>query len=52
MPFPTVVLRQNGRVVARRRLAWPAAPGRVFRVPADITGKVDFAAGPVTISLG
>ena len=39
--FPTVVLRQDGVVVARKRLWWPAAPGRVFRVPSSILRKVN-----------
>lgn len=50
--FPRVVLRQNGKVVASKRLWWPAAPGRVFRVPAGILRGVDGAAGDVSISLG
>jgi thioredoxin reductase len=51
VPFPTVVLRQAGRTIARKRLPWPAAPGRVFRVPAGIAKGVDWNAGPVTIGL-
>ncbi|HEV7204588.1 MAG TPA: FAD-dependent oxidoreductase [Jatrophihabitans sp.] len=49
---PTVVLRQGGTVIARRRLPWPASPGRVFRVPSAILGAVEPAAGDVTIALG
>ncbi|SDO74666.1 Thioredoxin reductase [Nakamurella panacisegetis] len=52
VPFPLVVIRQNGRIVARKRLWWPAAPGRVFRVPSSILTEVDLAAGDVTIGLG
>ena len=33
---PVVVARQGGREIGRRRLPWPAAPGRVFRVPYSI----------------
>jgi hypothetical protein len=46
---PTVVLEQNNRVVTRKRIWWPAAPGRVFRVPSDVLDGVDRAGGPVTI---
>lgn len=51
VPFPTVVLRQNGQIVARRKLWWPAAPGRVFRVPSSLLRGVDWNAGEVTIGL-
>ncbi|MGY3317240.1 NAD(P)/FAD-dependent oxidoreductase [Arthrobacter sp. TE12232] len=51
VPFPTVVLRQNDRVIARKRLWWPAAPGRVFRVPSSILQHINWEAGPVTIGL-
>ncbi|SFL07747.1 Thioredoxin reductase [Streptosporangium canum] len=49
IPFPQVVLRQGGKVVARRRLWWPAAPGRVFRVPTGILSAVDPKGGTVHI---
>ncbi len=52
VPFPTVVVSQHGRVLARRRVAWPAAPGRVFRIPADVLAHVDHNGGSVTIGLG
>ncbi|ACZ90511.1 NAD(P)/FAD-dependent oxidoreductase [Streptosporangium roseum] len=51
IPFPQVVLRQGGKVVARRRLWWPAAPGRVFRVPTDILSAVDPKGGTVHIGI-
>ncbi|MEU0517121.1 hypothetical protein [Streptosporangium sp. NPDC006007] len=50
IPFPRVVLRQDGKIVARRRLWWPVAPGRVFRVPTGILTSVDPKGGPVRIS--
>lgn len=50
IPFPRVVLRQDGKIVARRRLWWPVAPGRVFRVPTGILASVDPKGGPVRIS--
>ncbi|MGL5911235.1 MAG: NAD(P)/FAD-dependent oxidoreductase, partial [Phycicoccus sp.] len=40
---------QDGRIVGRRRIAWPASPGRVFRVPASLLSAVDPAGGPVTV---
>jgi hypothetical protein len=49
--LPVVVLRQRGRVVAHQRIPWPAAPGRMFRVPAGILRGLDVEAGPVTIGL-
>jgi thioredoxin reductase len=50
-PFPRVEVRQQGRVIARRRLPWPVSPGRVFRVPWDMFGGVDPGAGDVLIGL-
>lgn len=49
--FPQVVIEQQGRVVASRRLPWPAAPGRVFRVPAGILDGIDWSAGDATLTL-
>lgn len=49
--FPRVTVRQDGRVTARRTLAWPAAPGRVFRVPSDVLDGVSPTGGPVHIGL-
>ncbi|MFN8169262.1 MAG: FAD-dependent oxidoreductase [Candidatus Nanopelagicales bacterium] len=48
---PVVEVRQGSAVLARRRLPWPAAPGRVFRVPSSVLDDVDRTAGPVTLSL-
>ncbi|GAA2181826.1 FAD-dependent oxidoreductase [Brooklawnia cerclae] len=50
--FPTVVARQAGRVVGRVRTPWPAAPGRVFRIPASVLEGVDRRGEEVRISLG
>jgi thioredoxin reductase len=50
-PFPRVTVRQGGRVIARRRLAWPVSPGRVFRLPWDLFRQVDPEAGDVVIGL-
>ncbi|MEW2497319.1 NAD(P)/FAD-dependent oxidoreductase [Streptomyces nodosus] len=49
--FPKVTVRQDGRVVSRRTLAWPAAPGRVFRVPSGLLDGVSPTGGPVHIGL-
>lgn len=51
VPFPKVVLRQNGKVVAQKRLLWPAAPGRVFRIPSSLLGGIDWKAGDVSVGL-
>ncbi len=48
---PRVVARQGGRVVGRRTMPWPVAPGRVFRVPSSLLADVDAAAGDVSIGL-
>lgn len=49
--FPTVRARQGGREIGAVRVARPAAPGRVFRVPFGILGGADPAAGAVTLGL-
>lgn len=49
--LPRVTVRQDGRIVAQRRLPWPAAPGRVFRAPWSLLVTADSAGGPVTIGV-
>ncbi|MDA2893292.1 FAD-dependent oxidoreductase [Mycolicibacterium sp. BiH015] len=49
--FPKVTLTQGGLVIAHKRLAWPASPGRVFRIPASVLGAVDPDGGPVTVDI-
>jgi thioredoxin reductase len=49
--FPVVEVRQGGSVLSRHRLSWPAAPGRVFRIPASVLKEVDVTDGPVEIGL-
>ena len=49
--FPVVRAVQDGRVLARKRVAWPAAPGRVFRVPADLVSTASATGGPVVLHL-
>jgi hypothetical protein len=48
---PKVVARQDGRVIGRKTLPWPASPGRVFRVPSSILRAADPHGGTVTLSL-
>lgn len=48
---PTVEVRQDGALLTARRLAWPAAPGRVFRMPSSVLDGVDPAGGAVTVSV-
>ena len=48
---PEVTVRQDGRVIARKTLPWPASPGRVFRVPSDVLDDADPRGGPVTVSV-
>lgn len=50
--IPKVVARQDGKVIGRKTLPWPASPGRVFRVPSNILDAVDHRGGPVSLSLG
>ncbi|AXK37153.1 FAD-binding protein [Streptomyces armeniacus] len=49
--FPRVTVRQDGRVLARRTLPWPAAPGRVFRVPSALLDRASATGGTVRIGL-
>jgi thioredoxin reductase len=49
--FPVVTVEQDGRVVARRRLAGPAAPGRVTRIPSALVAGLDPAGGDATVHL-
>src|SRR5882757_10620256 len=49
--IPRIRVRQDGKTILTKTLPWPASPGRVFRVPADVLNRVDPTGGPVTISL-
>jgi NADPH-dependent 2,4-dienoyl-CoA reductase/sulfur reductase-like enzyme len=49
--LPTVVMRQGGSVIGRRRLPWSVSPGRMFRVPWSVARRVDPRGGDVTIGL-
>jgi thioredoxin reductase len=48
---PHVQIIQDGKVVASRRLPWPAAPGRVFRVPSALLKDADPHGGAIHITL-
>jgi hypothetical protein len=48
---PKVTARQDGRVIGRKTLPWPASPGRVFRVPSTILDAANPRGGPVTVSV-
>ncbi|MGC5617582.1 NAD(P)/FAD-dependent oxidoreductase [Georgenia sp. Z1491] len=48
---PVVTVRQGGRVLARRRLPWPAAPGRTFRIPSGVLDGVTADGGEVRLSV-
>lgn len=50
--IPRVRVHQDGRLIARRTLPWPASPGRVFRMPTSLLHAVRPGQGPVRISLG
>jgi len=50
--FPVVHAHQSGRLLTRRRLAWPASPGRVLRVPWSMLDRAVPGGGPVRLSLG
>lgn len=49
--FPVVELHQRGQVIARHRSIWPAAPGRVFRIPWSLLQKAQMSDGPVDVSI-
>lgn len=49
--FPVVELHQGGRLVARRRSIWPAAPGRVFRIPWKMLREVRPADGSIEVAI-
>jgi thioredoxin reductase len=48
---PVVEVRQGGRTLSRHRLPWPAAPGRVFRIPWRVLEDVDRRGDEVTVAL-
>jgi NADH dehydrogenase FAD-containing subunit len=49
--LPTVTITQDRTTLARRRLPWPASPGRAFRIPASLLAKADGHGSTITIEL-
>lgn len=49
--LPTVIVRQDGREISRTKLVWPAAPGRVFRIPSELLDGIDYTGGDVEVSV-
>jgi thioredoxin reductase len=48
--LPKLRAVQDGRVLATRRTAWPAAPGRVYRAPWSLVANANPDGGDVTVS--
>ena len=44
--IPRIVVRQDGKIIARRTLPCPASPGRVFRMPSSVSTRPTRAAAP------
>jgi thioredoxin reductase len=49
--LPTITIRQDHTTLTRRRLPWPASPGRVFRIPSSLLATATPENGPVTIDV-
>ena len=49
--MPQVIVRQEGVELSRRRLPWPASPGRAFRIPFEMLDNAR-QEGDITIGLG
>ncbi|MEO3763988.1 NAD(P)/FAD-dependent oxidoreductase [Streptomyces sp. B8F3] len=49
--FPKITVRQDAGTVATRRLPWPAAPGRAFRIPSTLLNDVSPRGGPVHVGV-
>ncbi|MFZ1995421.1 MAG: FAD-dependent oxidoreductase [Solirubrobacteraceae bacterium] len=49
--MPTVTVRQDATTLGRRRLPWPASPGRVFRIPTAIVPTVNARGGTIIIDV-
>lgn len=49
--LPRVVATQDGRTIGSKRLLWPCAPGRAFRIPADLLARANPAGSQVRIHL-
>jgi thioredoxin reductase len=49
--LPKLRAVQDGKVLATKRTPWPAAPGRIYRVPWSLVADADPKGGAVTLSL-
>lgn len=49
---PVVTVRQDGRVLWRRRFPGPVSPSRSLRLPPEWTAGVDRSGGPVVVDTG
>jgi len=49
--FPRVDAHQAGRRIGSLKLPWPAAPGRMFRIPSVLVKNAQPERGSVEISL-
>lgn len=49
--LPRVVATQDGRTVGSKRLWWPCAPGRAFRIPAGLLARANPAGSQIRIHL-
>lgn len=48
---PRVTVRRDGKLLASRRVWWPCAPGRVFRIPSDLLADLELTAGELEIGV-
>ena len=51
LPRPTATVSQGAHTLASKRLWWPAAPGRAFRIPSALLRGANPDGGPVHISI-
>lgn len=47
-----VIVGQDGKIIARKTVRWPASPGRMFRIPSAVLDGADAHGGPITVSFG
>lgn len=47
----TITASQGGTVIGRKRVPWPASPGRVFRMPWSLLTNARLDAGPISVDL-
>jgi thioredoxin reductase len=49
---PVITVSQGADSLARRRLVWPASPGRAYRIPSSLLAHVDLDGPDVRVDLG